>query len=373
MSSILFTCPTLAVTLARRFGFNIQPINFALMYSLIAFSQYISTSYWITIYSTLFIAHEILNITKNVNILSEEERVDSSYQWFDQYLEKKADADLTEGYFKDDVWTVSSDTALNQKYDKFYELLGLRPGMKVLDLGCGYGDWMKYLRNNGVDSVGLTLSQNHNASCLNSELITRIGDARNIPSDLHGKFDAVTMLGSVEHMAKVSWSTEDTNSVYETLFEQTRLALKPKTKSGKVLITVINTPKNFSINTISYTEMAYSYLIERHFSGRYPHMGQIANAAPKTFKQVFESDQTEDYRYISIINSNHFGNFVVKFDTIRKLAYVPFMFLSDPYALHKWLYYATCAWMWQFGGVSTVPERGQSAPFHLKWEVYERF
>ena len=326
MKSILFLGPTAAASLAQRFGFNIQPLNFALMYSLIAFSQYISPSYWFTIYSTLFVVHEILNFTKNIQILSDDERVDSSYQWFDQYLDKKADTDLTEGYFKDDVWTVSSETALVQKYDKFYELLGLKPGMKVLDLGCGYGDWMKYLRNNGVESVGLTLSQNHNMRCLNDGLVTRIGDARNIPSDLHGKFDAVTMLGSVEHMAKVSWPTENTNAVYETLFEQSRLALKPKTKSGKVLITVINTPKNFSINTISYTEMAYSYLLERHFSGRYPHTGQIANAAPKTFKQVFESDQTEDYRYISIIHSNHFGNFVVKFDTIRKLAYVPFMF-----------------------------------------------
>ena len=74
---------------------------------------------------------------------------------------------------------------------------------------------------------------------------------------------------------------------------------------------------------------------------------------------------------ISFSRFFEFGNFVIKFDTMRKLAYVPFMFLSDPYALHKWLYYMTGAWMWQFGGTSSNPGRTRRAPFRLKWEVYD--
>jgi cyclopropane fatty-acyl-phospholipid synthase-like methyltransferase len=376
MASILTLGPLAATWMSSKFKFYIQPLNFIAMYGMIGLSQAVSSDYWPLVYTTIFLVYEALHSTGRLHILSDEERVDCSYQWFDEYLPKKGDwlknADLTEGYFKGDDWSVTSEVSLKQKYERIYELMSLEPGMKVLDLGCGYGQWMAFLKSRGVESVGATLSQNHRDHCSKQGLEVRIADARKIPSDLYGKFDAVSLLGSVEHMAKVSWSPEQADEAYASIFEQARLAMKPDTKCGKVMITVINSHEKWTLSTKSFTELAYGYLIDRHYSGRYPVLDQMLAVSGPSFKRVHDSDQTEDYRYISIMNPNHFGNFSVSFDTLRKVVYAPFMFLTDPYAIHKWLYHLTGAWMWQFGGRSPVPSRERKTPFCLKWEVYER-
>ena len=43
--------------------------------------------------------------------------------------------------------------------DLIYQKLQLQPGMKVLDIGCGWGSLMKYAAENyGVSCVGITIS-----------------------------------------------------------------------------------------------------------------------------------------------------------------------------------------------------------------------
>ena len=39
-----------------------------------------------------------------------------------------------------------------------FELLAPRPGERVLDLGCGWGALLDFLRRRGTDGVGVTLS-----------------------------------------------------------------------------------------------------------------------------------------------------------------------------------------------------------------------
>ena len=92
--------------------------------------------------------------------------------------------------------------------------------------------------------------------------------------------------------------------------------------------------------------------------------------APAGLRLLGEYDQTEDYRWISVVSPDHFGHFKVEW-TARRAAYVPFMFLTDPFAAHKWLYHATDTWMWSLGGTSRVPDRARYAPCRLKWDLFE--
>ena len=52
------------------------------------------------------------------------------------------------------------DEAQNAKFDLVCRKVGLKPGMKVLDLGCGFGSFLKYAAEHyGVSGVGVNLSK----------------------------------------------------------------------------------------------------------------------------------------------------------------------------------------------------------------------
>ena len=69
-------------------------------------------------------------------------------------------------------------------------------------------------------------------------------------------------------------------------------------------------------------------------------------------------------------NPDHFGYFKIKWD-IRKIVFIPYMFLTDPFTIHKWLYHIFNVWLWQFGNMKPIPNRNIYKPCCLKWEVFK--
>lgn len=322
------------------------------------------------IYIILFTIFEFIYFKFGINIWNEQERVDSSYQWFDVYLSnngKNNTADLTEGYFKDDNWNITPDLALKQKYDKFFDILQLKPGMIVLDIGCGYCQWIMYLKSKGIDSIGLTLSQNQVDYGKLNGFDVRIQDARNLPESYYNLFDAVTFLGSIEHFPKVYYTNKERKNTYKNMLEKARLALNKNSTSKSILASTINIGNNSKWTKKDYLN---AYILERFYSGRYPLENEINSQKGKYLNSYYYSDQTEDYRWMSIINPDHFGFFKIKW-TLKKIIFIPFMFLTDPFAIHKWIYHNFNVWMWQFGGNSRIPNRHRYAPCHLKWEAFK--
>lgn len=101
---------------------------------------------------------------------------------------------------------VSLDDAQRAKYDLVCRKLGLREGMRLLDIGCGWGGMVMHAASRyGVHAVGVTLSRNQ------AELAAkRVADAGLSASveirscdyrDLAGEtFDAVSSIGMFEHV-----------------------------------------------------------------------------------------------------------------------------------------------------------------------------
>jgi cyclopropane-fatty-acyl-phospholipid synthase len=107
------------------------------------------------------------------------------------------------GYFRtvDD----SLDTAQEQKMDHILRKLRLRPGDRLLDIGCGWGALvMRAAEKFGARAVGVTLSQNQcelaNALIhergLQDRCEVRIEDYR----DVGGRFDRIASVGMFEHV-----------------------------------------------------------------------------------------------------------------------------------------------------------------------------
>lgn len=99
----------------------------------------------------------------------------------------------------DGDFSLSLEQAQQRKHEYVAEQLGIGPGRRVLDLGCGWGGLLDYIRGRGGVGVGVTLSSAQLAACRRHGLDVHLQDARRIDAARYGVFDAVASLGAFEH------------------------------------------------------------------------------------------------------------------------------------------------------------------------------
>ncbi|NTU69096.1 MAG: cyclopropane fatty acyl phospholipid synthase [Chlorobiaceae bacterium] len=122
----------------------------------------------------------------------------------------------------------SLDKAQEDKLMLVFDKLGLQPGMKVLDIGCGWGGAARFAAENyGAKVVGITVSKEQaelaTRLCREHDVEIRLMDYRN----LKGTFDRVYSLGMLEHVGHRN---------YRTFFETARRCLTP---GGRLLVQTI--------------------------------------------------------------------------------------------------------------------------------------
>jgi cyclopropane-fatty-acyl-phospholipid synthase len=98
------------------------------------------------------------------------------------------------------------ETAQSSKYELVSRKLGLEPGMRLLDVGCGWGGMVRHAaKHHGVRAVGVTLSNQQaewaqraaRDAGLEDRVEIRVQDYR----DVHdGPFDAISSIGMFEHV-----------------------------------------------------------------------------------------------------------------------------------------------------------------------------
>ncbi|SFS15641.1 cyclopropane-fatty-acyl-phospholipid synthase [Microbacterium sp. cf046] len=99
----------------------------------------------------------------------------------------------------------SLEEAQENKYRLVFEKLRLRPGDRLLDVGCGWGGMVRYAARQGVRAIGVTLSREQTVWAqhaiaeqgLGDLAEVRYGDYRDIAES---GFDAVSSIGLLEHI-----------------------------------------------------------------------------------------------------------------------------------------------------------------------------
>jgi cyclopropane-fatty-acyl-phospholipid synthase len=126
------------------------------------------------------------------------------------------------GYWhdRDGALAPSLDAAQEAKLDLACRKLGLEPGMRVLDIGCGWGEALKFAAERyGVSGVGVTISREQLAFasglCEGLPLEFRLQDYRELGGE---RFDRVLSIGMFEHVGVRN---------YRTFFERVRSLLAP--------------------------------------------------------------------------------------------------------------------------------------------------
>jgi cyclopropane-fatty-acyl-phospholipid synthase len=102
------------------------------------------------------------------------------------------------------------EEAQTHKYDLVAQKLKLAPGMRLLDVGCGWGGMVRHAaKHYGVQALGVTLSRQQAewaAKAIADDGLTdvaevRYGDYRDVRE---GSFDAVSSIGLTEHIGEAN-------------------------------------------------------------------------------------------------------------------------------------------------------------------------
>jgi cyclopropane-fatty-acyl-phospholipid synthase len=99
----------------------------------------------------------------------------------------------------DGNFSLSLEEAQRRKHEYVAEQIGIGPGKRILDLGCGWGGLLNFIRNRGATGLGVTLSAAQVAACRRHGLDVEPLDARQVSRESLGRFDAVASLGAFEH------------------------------------------------------------------------------------------------------------------------------------------------------------------------------
>lgn len=136
------------------------------------------------------------------------------------------------GYWKD---AKNLEEAQEAKLDLVCRKIGLKPGMKVLDIGCGFGSFMKFaVEKYKVSAVGVSVSKEQikfgEELCAGLPVEFKFLDYR----EVEGKFDRIVSLGMLEHVGYKN---------YKRFFEVTAKSL---TNDGLFLLHTIGNDRSVS-------------------------------------------------------------------------------------------------------------------------------
>ena len=278
-------------------------------------------------------------------------RISRGYQWIHNMY------DNTTGSGRDLGFNLVVDQDLSQraKFEHIAEQLGLKQGMAICDVGCGYGDWLKYCRDEiGCEAVGINITPEQAAYAQKEYgLEVHITNWKDILTNaelqkkLYRRFDAVTFMDTVEHYVSIEDRNDlaKQNRIYTDMCYMTSQLLNMGSKSKRVFISCLHQtrkPRYFKF-------YVHIYFMDKMYSGNYPFLdeGPLVLCKP-WFDVVSVDDKTEDYRLTGVHDRQHFQAINIKL-TPKKVAYTALMFLLDPFMIHRLIYYKLDSWMFLYG------------------------
>ena len=201
----------------------------------------------------------------------------------------------------DGDFSLTLEEAQRRKHDYVAEQIGIGPGRRALDLGCGWGPLLDFVRRRGGAGVGVTLSSAQAAACRRHGLDAHLHDARQLTRERFGPFDAVASLGAFEHFCSPDeYRAGRQEEIYREFFTRTASVLP---EGGRFYLqtmvfgrTMIPADR-IDISAPRDSDAWYLALMGRQFPGSFLPFGQeqIIRSAEPHFRLVSSTSGRLDY------------------------------------------------------------------------------
>ena len=233
----------------------------------------------------------------------------------------------------DGDFSMSLDAAQLKKYQFIIDNCNIKKGSKVLDLGCGWGSFIKHLNDMGADASGVVLAKGQADACIKNGLKVKHMDSKDITPQTFGKFDIVTAMGSPEHLCSVEeYEAGKQDIIYKQYFKQVASLLPVGGRFycqsmvfGPKMVQYKDIPFNKTdLQKKEFTHEEYIDILCRVFPGSwlpYGKEGLINPATDEHFKLISVDSGRLDY-----------------IETIHR-----WTALFTKFSLRKYLYFATLA------------------------------
>ena len=198
-------------------------------------------------------------------------------------------------------FSMTLDEAQRAKHEFMERELNIKPGQKVLDMGSGWGPFLKYISAKGVKAIGLTLSDGQYNACRKHGFEVYIKDVRSVQPQDFGIFDAVVSVGAFEHFCSIEeYKAGKQEQVYTDFFRTVYNILPP---GGRFYLQTMSFEKNMipleqiDINADKKSDAYILALCGQHLPGSWLPYGSemIIKCAEPYFKLIFISSGRLDY------------------------------------------------------------------------------
>lgn len=239
-----------------------------------------------------FFTTQIFNLqSKRRAFIIGEKHYDLGNELFQHMLDKRMNYSCA--YWKD---ADSLDEAQDNKLELICRKLYLKPGMRVLDIGCGWGAFGKYSAEKyNVEVVGITVSKEQvelgRKLCKGLPVEIRLMDYR----DVNEKYDRIVSVGMIEHVGYKN---------YKTFF---KVANKCLNDEGLFLLQTIGSIKSVKTHNLWTNKYIFP-------NGMLPSMAQLSKAIENLF--VMEDWHNFGIDYDKTL-MEWFNNFVTNWDKIK--------------------------------------------------------
>ena len=201
----------------------------------------------------------------------------------------------------DGDFSLSLEQAQARKHEYVAEQIGIGPDRRVLDLGCGWGPLLNFIRARGASGLGVTLSRAQYEACRRHDLDVHLYDARRLDRESFGAFDAVASLGAFEHFCSPDeYRAGRQEEIYRAIFERVATVLPA---GGRFYLQTMVFGRNMipleqvDINASRDSDAFVLALMERQFPGSWLPFGseQVVSSAEPSFELVSSSNGRLDY------------------------------------------------------------------------------
>ncbi|WP_254507822.1 SAM-dependent methyltransferase [Anatilimnocola floriformis] len=282
--------------------------------------------------------------------------------------------DLADGEF------LPADSTLEQGIERQLNYLlnqvgCLRPGFRLLEIGCGYGHLLQMAQQRGAQVIGVNISPEQADYCNERGLKVHCCSYRDLlhEASWHGQFDGVIANGSLEHWVQ----PEDVqagrmNDIYHESFAIAHKLLDPQDHDARYVTTAIHVKRDVKpeyllaswLNQPLGSDRRHFSLLHHWMGGYYPVDGQLAECAKPFFTLEKEVDGTlgykvaNDYRMARMLRGLY-TNPTLVWRLLNSLVHHPFVAAT---MLES--FFIEQSWDWQF--------RGDNPPMKLLRQTWRR-